>query len=129
MTQVAPVATTPDLTTEVFIHYFNQGNIDNLIEAYYEKNAVIAAAPGQAATGDNLKNALIPYFSMNGKISGKTRHTLINGNVALLVLDWMVEYKDEAGQPATYSGTSTDVVRKGVDGIWRCMIDNPHNIK
>ncbi|NML23919.1 hypothetical protein HHL16_23765 [Pseudoflavitalea sp. G-6-1-2] len=129
MTQVAPIATSPDMTTEVFIHYFNQGNVDNLIDAYYEKGGVIAAAPGVSAQGTDLKNALIPYFSMNGKISGKTRHTLINGDIALLILDWSVEYKDEAGNDATYSGTSTDVVRKGADGIWRCIIDNPHNIK
>lgn len=129
MTQEAPKATTPDKTTEVFMYYYNLGNVDNLINAYYEQNAVMAESPGKIAQGEALKNALMPYFALNGKISGETRHTLINGDIALLVLDWAVDYTDETGTPAKYSGTSTDVVRKGADGIWRCIIDNPHNIK
>lgn len=129
MIQEVPKATTPDKTTAVFIYYYNQGNIDNLINAYYEQNAVIAESPGKIAQGAALKNALKPYFALNGKISGETRHTLINEDIALLILDWTVDYTDETGNPAKYSGTSTDVVRKGADGIWRCIIDNPHNTK
>ncbi|MBS0030832.1 YybH family protein [Chitinophaga sp. 22321] len=129
MIQETPKATTPDKTTEVFIHYYNLGNVDNLINAYYEQDAVIAGSPGKIARGAALKSALEPYFALNGKISGATRHTLINGDIALLVLDWAVDYTDETGNPSRYSGTSTDVVRKGTDGIWRCVIDNPHNIK
>ncbi|RBL91989.1 YybH family protein [Chitinophaga flava] len=100
-----------------------------MIDAYYEKNAVIAESPGKTAQGATLKSALEPYFALNGKISGATRHTLINEDIALFILDWAVDYTDEKGNPAKYSGTSTDVVRKGADGIWCCMIDNPHNIK
>lgn len=129
MIKEAPTATTPDRTTDVFIHYYNQGNVDNLIAAYYEQNAVIAEGPGKIAQGAALKRALEPYFALKGKISGATRHTLINGDIALLVLDWAVDYTDDAGNPARYAGTSTDVVRKGTDGIWRCVIDNPHNIQ
>jgi ketosteroid isomerase-like protein len=128
MRQEAPIATTPDKTTEVFMHYFNLGNVDDLIAAYYEKNAVIAGSPGNIARGAALKEALLPYFSLNGKISGATRHTLINEDIALLILDWAVEFADDKGNPARYAGTSTDVVRKGADGVWRCVIDNPHNI-
>lgn len=129
MTQETPKATTPEKTTEVFLHYFNQGNIDNLINAYYEKNGVVAESPGVVAQGEALKSALTPYFNLKGKMSGTTRHTLINGDIALLILDWLLEYKDGKGNLVEYPGTSTDVVRKGTDGIWRCVIDNPHNIK
>ncbi|SKA41849.1 Ketosteroid isomerase homolog [Chitinophaga eiseniae] len=128
MIQEAPIATTPDKTTEVFIYYYNQGNVDNLINAYYEQDAVIAASPGKTARGAALKSALEPYFALKGKISGGTRHTLVNEDIALLILDWVFDYTDEAGNPTKYAGTSTDVVRKGADGIWRCIIDNPHNI-
>lgn len=124
-----PIANTPESTTDVFVHYFNEGNIENLIEAYYEPDGVLAAEPGKGVSGKNLAEALVPYFALKGKMRATTRHTLRNNDIALLIIDWFVDYVDENGNPAQYPGVSTDVVRKGSDGIWRCIIDNPHNIK
>jgi len=58
-----------------------------------------------------------------------TRHVLANGDTALLVIDWEIEAKDASGNTFTIPGTSTDVVRRGADGTWRCIIDNPHGTK
>jgi ketosteroid isomerase-like protein len=118
------VATRPELTTEVFVHYFNEGNIDRLIAAYYADGAVLAAAPGEAVAGGGLRTALQKYFDVGGKMSAVTRHKLVAGDTALLVIDWTI---DSGG--VKINGTSTDVVRRSGDGVWRCVIDNPQNIK
>jgi ketosteroid isomerase-like protein len=123
------LAKRPEETTDVFVHYFNAGNIDNLINAYYADGAILAATPGNAAAGGNLKSALQQYLDLRGKMRATTRHKLIAGDTALLVIDWVIEAKDPAGNPIEVPGTSTDVVRRQADGIWRCVIDNPHNIK
>jgi hypothetical protein len=42
-----------------------------------------------------------------------------SGDTALLVVDWEI--------PAIgMAGTATDVALLGEDGVWRCVIDNPH---
>ncbi len=121
-------AQTPEQTTEVFAHYFNAGNIDDLIAAYYADGAVLAAAPGSGTQGSALRTALSQYFALKGKITATTRHKLVAGDTALLLIDWVIEATDGQGKPLRVPGTSTDVVRRGADGVWRCIIDNPHGI-
>ena len=84
------IAQSPAETTEVFVHYFNRGNIDDLIAAYYADGAVLAASPGNGAAGSDLRSALSEYFALNGKMEATTRHQLVNGDTALLVIDWVV---------------------------------------
>jgi ketosteroid isomerase-like protein len=121
-------ANRPEETTEVFVRYFNEGDIDRLIQAYYAEGAVIAAEPGRAAAGANLRTALQAYFDTKGTVRATTRHKLVAGDTALLVIDWVIEGKSPDGKALEVKGTSTDVVRRGADGVWRCVIDNPHNI-
>jgi ketosteroid isomerase-like protein len=121
-------ATTPQQTTDVFVHYFNQGDVDRLIAAYYADGAVLAAAPGNAASGSSLRTALQQYLDYKGTMRATTRHALVAGDTALLIIDWVIAARDAAGQPVEVKGTSTDVVRKTADGQWRCVIDNPHNV-
>jgi ketosteroid isomerase-like protein len=123
------IAHSPAETTEVFVHYFNLGKIDDLIAAYYADGAVLAAAPGKGAAGHHLRTALAAYFELQGKMEATTRHQLIHGDTALLVIDWVVRGKHPNGEPLEVPGTSTDVVRRQADGSWRCIIDNPHNIR
>jgi len=123
------IAKTHEQTTEVFVQYFNEGNLDNLIAAYYADGAVLAAAPGQPASGSALHTALQAYLDTKGKMTATTRHKLVAGDTALLVIDWVIQAKDAEGKPLSIFGTSTDVVLRGGDGVWRCVIDNPHNVR
>ncbi len=122
------VAHRPEETTEVFVHHFNAGDVDRLIAAYYAEGAVLAAEPGASASGAALRTGLEKYLALRGKITATTRHTLVAGDTALLVIDWVIEGTDPNGQPIKFPGTSTDVVRRDGDGVWRCIIDNPHGI-
>jgi len=121
-------ANRPEETTDVFVRYFNEGDIDRLITAYYAEGAVIAAEPGRAAAGASLRTALQAYFDTKGTVRATTRHALVAGDTALLVIDWVIDGKTADGKALEVKGTSTDVVRRGEDGVWRCVIDNPHNI-
>lgn len=122
------VANRPEETTEVFVEHFNAGDIDKLIAAYYADGAVLAAEPGAPASGTELRTALAQYFAVGGSISATTRHALVAGDTALLVIDWVIEGTDPDGEPVRIPGTSTDVVRRDAEGTWRCVIDNPHGI-
>ena len=119
----------PEETTDVFVNFFNQGNVDRLIAAYYAPGAVLAAAPGDGASGASLRTALQAYLDFKGTMRATTRHVLVAGDTALLIIDWIIDARDASGAPIEVKGTSTDVVRRNADGLWRCVIDNPHNVK
>ncbi|MEW1845977.1 hypothetical protein AB0392_49185 [Nonomuraea angiospora] len=48
------------------------------------------------------------------------------GNIALLIVDRSMRGTARDGSELDMSGTATDVVRRGPDGQWRYVIDNPH---
>jgi len=115
---MSTVARRPEETTEVFVHHFNAGDADDLL----------AAQPGAAASGDELRAGLGNFLTPGASITANTRHAYVTGDTALLVIDWVIEGEDPSGHPLRFPGTSTDVVRRDGGGVWRCIIDNPHGI-
>src|SRR5438045_1072517 len=103
-TSMSIIAKSPEQTTDVFVHYFNEGNLDRLIAAYYADGGVLAAAPGKAAGGDELRSALRAYLDTRGKITATTRHVLAAGDTALLVIDWVIQGVDPGGKPFAMFG-------------------------
>ncbi len=83
------VAHRPEETTEVFAHHFNAGDIDRLIAAYYAEGAVLAAQPGTPASGADLRAGLQNFLAPGASITATTRHKLVAGDTALLVIDWV----------------------------------------
>ncbi|WP_457027959.1 YybH family protein [Kitasatospora sp. P5_F3] len=53
------------------------------------------------------------------------RHTYTADEIALLVVDWTITGTGPDGSPVDLTGTATDVARRGPDGYWRYLIDNP----
>ncbi len=53
------------------------------------------------------------------------RHTYTADEIALLVVDWTITGTCPDGSPVDLAGTATDVARRGSDGYWRYLIDNP----
>jgi ketosteroid isomerase-like protein len=50
----------------------------------------------------------------------------VAGDIALLIVDWSMRGTARDGSAVDMGGTATDVVRRGADGRWRYVIDNPH---
>ncbi|MFI7698427.1 hypothetical protein [Nonomuraea sp. NPDC049480] len=44
-------------------------------------------------------------------------------------MDWVIRGTDGDGQPVHIEGTATDVARRGEDGRWRYVIDNPFGVR
>jgi ketosteroid isomerase-like protein len=49
----------------------------------------------------------------------------VSGDLALLIGDFVIEGTGPDGAPVHQKGTATDVARRGTDGGWRYVIDNP----
>ncbi|MFJ3877880.1 YybH family protein [Streptomyces sp. NPDC090077] len=61
-------------------------------------------------------------------IDVRPRHTYATGELALLIVDRTTvgtEGTGPDGGPVRLAGTATDIARRGPDGLWRYVVDNP----
>ncbi|GIJ11862.1 hypothetical protein Van01_50760 [Micromonospora andamanensis] len=83
------------------------------------------AAPGQAVTGAARVAANQRFLDLGLPIDIRPRHVYLADDIALLIVDWTIDGQGADGQQVHLAGTATDVARRGPDGYWRYVIDNP----
>jgi len=118
------LADRPDEVPAVFAERFNSGDAAALAQVY-EDAAVLVARPGTPVTGPDLHAANSRLQRLGVPISIRPRHVYRNGDLALLIVDWTIDGTGRDGQAVHIEGTATDVARRGPDGRWRYVIDNP----
>ncbi|MEV6931645.1 DUF4440 domain-containing protein [Dactylosporangium sp. NPDC051485] len=94
----------------------------------FEPGAVLAVAPGETVTGAALRDSIGGFMGRVRHMEIRIRHIYQAGGVALLVTDHVTDLDGPdgpGGAPVRVTGTATDVARRGADGRWRYLIDNP----
>ncbi len=115
----------PAEVAETFARAFNARDLDALL-ALYPAGSVFVPAPGQAlASADAMRQALQGFLGIGLPIDLRVRHVYEAGETALLVVDWTIRGTGADGRAVDLAGTGTDVVRRGPDGRWRYLVDNP----
>lgn len=109
----------------VFAAAFNSGSPE-AVAAVYEERAVLVPRPGEPVTGAGLASATAEFLALGLPIAVRPRHVYVADDIALLIVDWVIEGSD--GSPVRIEGTATDVARRGADGLWRYLIDNPFGV-
>ncbi|MEU9374188.1 DUF4440 domain-containing protein [Streptomyces sp. NPDC048255] len=108
----------------VFEAAFNSGSAE-AVAAVYEHGAVFVPRAGEPVGGAELRAANAGFQALGLPISVRPRHTYVAGDIALLIVDWVIDGKGPDGGHVHIEGTATDVARRGADGLWRYVIDNP----
>ncbi|GAB2755523.1 YybH family protein [Streptomyces bullii] len=108
----------------VFAAAFNSGSPLALARVY-DDQAVFVPRPGTCVSGTELTAANSAFQSLGLPIRVHPRHTYVAGDIALLVVDWVIDGRRPDGEHVHLEGTATDVARRGADGLWRYVIDNP----
>ncbi|MGW8886878.1 YybH family protein [Streptomyces sp. NPDC055749] len=108
----------------VFAEAFNSGSAEAVTQVY-ETGAAFVPLPGVQVSGDELLAANREFLRLGLPISVRPRHTYVADDIALLIVDWTIEGPGPDGEPVRIEGTATDVARRGPDGKWRYVIDNP----
>ncbi len=108
----------------MFAERFNSGDATALAQVY-EDAAVLVPQPGTPVTGPESHAANGRLQRLGVPISVHPRHVYRSGDVALLIVDWVIDGIGREGQAVHVEGTATDVARRGSDGRWRYVIDNP----
>jgi ketosteroid isomerase-like protein len=107
---------------------FAKGSAE-LLDLHYEADAVLVPRPGYPLTGayDRL-GALRQLLGFGLPMLAQPRQVYVAGDLALLVVDWSLQGTARQGHPVDLHGTATDVARRGADGRWRYVIDNPFGV-
>ncbi|MUN38119.1 DUF4440 domain-containing protein [Actinomadura sp. NEAU-AAG5] len=121
------LAVRPEDVPAVFAERFNSGDTDAVAEVY-EEGAVFVPGPGAPVTGQLAHDANAQFVKMGVPIKVRPRHVYTAGDVALLIVDWVIEGTATDGSPVNIEGTATDVARRGADGYWRYVVDNPFGV-
>lgn len=109
-----------------FESLFNSSDVDGLL-AMYVPDAVLGGAPGTApARGhDQIRPALFNFFAGGAQIHMETVVSIEYGDTLFLQAKWRIHGIGPNGIPFAINSTSAEVLRRGADGEWRFIIDNP----
>lgn len=116
----------PAQTHELWAKHLNEGSLDALLELYDEEIALVpepGAEPrhGIAAT----KEVLAGYIATKPTVKFEHTSVIEAGEVALVMTRWSLSGTGPDGTPLNMAATTSDVLRRGADGEWRHLIDNP----
>ncbi|MFI2431535.1 YybH family protein [Streptomyces sp. NPDC018693] len=111
----------------VFEKAFNSGELD-AVDALFAPGAVFVAAPGRVVVDDQRRAANAEFLALGVPIALTLRHTYVHDDVALLIGDYVISGTGPDGAPVHMEGSATDVARRGPDGRWRYVIDNPSGV-
>ncbi|MDR6318293.1 YybH family protein [Actinoplanes couchii] len=97
-----------------------------LVDRFYEPGAILVPQPGAALSGvDARRSAYDHLLGFGVPMVASTRHLYVAGDVALSIVDWSMRGTARQGFPLDMTGTAADVLRRGTDGRWRYLINNP----
>lgn len=103
---------------------FNAADVDGML-ALAEPGSAFAPQPGVVVTGEEYRAGLDGFLAMGLPINLTLRHSLVNGDIALLVYDWTIKGTAADGSEVDLAGSTADVARRGDDDNWLFVIDNP----
>ncbi|MBK1840618.1 nuclear transport factor 2 family protein [Azospirillum sp. YIM B02556] len=125
MTNKFALATTPEGIVPALLAHLNSLDVEIML-GFYDPAGMIIDATGQSHVGPAQIGAeLEKYFSLGLEMSITQRHLFVADNIASLILDWSYIGIARDGTMVNMVATATDIARRGEDGRWRYLIDNP----
>ena len=101
------------------------GDLERVI-SLYDPEATFVPQPGQSIRGSEaIRDALAAFIALRPQMTGEIEQVLVAGDTALVRNRWALRGRQPDGTPVEMDGTSADVLRRGEDGRWRILIDDP----
>jgi ketosteroid isomerase-like protein len=113
----------PEQMSRAFVDAFNAGNVEELISLYEPDAAYVHGAQtviGHAA----LHGVFKQLTAVRPKMDLTNEYCVVFENIALVRARWRLQWRD-AVQLHVKHGHSSEVLRRGADGVWRYIIDHP----
>jgi ketosteroid isomerase-like protein len=124
-----PHASTPGDTGRLVGEAVTARDMDAVL-SLYEPDATFALPRGfgeGSVTGhDGLREAFTAFLALEPELVVTPEKTIVSGDTAMVIGNWKLAGRDPAGNDIHAGGRYADVVRRGSDGAWRYVIDNPN---
>jgi uncharacterized protein (TIGR02246 family) len=119
----------PDQVPVAFDAAFNAGDVEGVL-AVFSENATMRMADGKSvASGRHeLRDRLSGLVKAKPQIHNTVRRTLVSGDVALVLIDWIVTAALPDGKSVRQTGTATQVMVRDGERGWKLRISNPLGI-
>jgi len=125
---VRSAASTPEALHAIIVDAFNRGDVDAFLAAHEEDASVVVPPGGTCAHGlDEIRAAAAPIISLRPHMTSVVYKTLRSNELALTHASWDLDGTAPDGTRTQLSGTGTIVSRRGPDGTWRIVLDDPQS--
>ena len=115
----------PELFPHAFDAALNAGDIERLL-ALYDEAAVLRVQSGEIRSGSAAVRAeMESLIAARADITNTLRLTFRHGDIALIVVDYVLRLTMPDGAPVVVTGTATNVVAAQPGRGWRMVIANP----
>ena len=109
----------------VFKSNFDASLIDTIVAGYTE-DGVLDLGGGNVFRGrEQIRVAIENFLAPRLPISVTPRRTLVSGDDAVVLFDWLIKGVAPNGSPVDMGGAAVDVLRRGSNGVWRQSLDLP----
>jgi uncharacterized protein (TIGR02246 family) len=104
----------------------NAGDIDGVV-ALYEPTATLIRQDRSAATGPAaIREEIAGFAALRPQMTMNVFRIVPGGpDIAVVYNDWSATGTDAKGKHVELSGHASEVVRRGADGSWRLVVDDP----
>jgi ketosteroid isomerase-like protein len=123
------LATEPEGITASLLERFNSGNVSAMM-GLYAPGAIFITESGQTLSDSRqIAAELQKFLGLGLPMVATARHIFVAGDIAQIVLDWSLDGRGSDDVDVHLEGTASDIARRGADGYWRYIIDNPYGTK
>lgn len=118
-------ASTPEELHAIIEDAFNRADVEAFLDAHEENATVVVPPDGSSARGrDEIRTAVAALFALAPDMTTVVVGKLETDGLALTRGRWSLTVS-EHGQCSELSGLGTMVSRRGPDGVWRIVLDDP----
>jgi ketosteroid isomerase-like protein len=114
----------PSSLVAAYVSAFNSGS-GEAVDELYEGPALVVPQAGSPFGGANRLTAHRRLIGFGLPITASVRQHYVVDNLALIIVDWAIRGTSAEGYVLDLAGSAADVARRGEDGRWRYVIDNP----
>lgn len=115
----------PEEIVPALLKHLNSLDTEIMLNFYDAEGMLVDAAGVPQVGRDAIRKELTKYFSLGLPMQITARHIFVAGDIASLVLDWSYQGTAADGRAVNIVATANDIARRGADGYWRYLIDNP----